>query len=256
MRQPLSERHALVTGGSRGIGASVAMALLSQGARVTLLGRERSRLEEAARGMPGDVAVVVADVADGAGVESACAEARSRAGDIDILVNNAGQAASASFARTDESLWQRMLDVNLKGAFHCTRAVLPAMLARDFGRIVNIASTAGLTGYAYCTAYCAAKHGLVGFTRALAREVASRNVTVNAVCPGFTDTDLVREAVRNIREKTGRDAAAVVESLTAHNPQGRLVQPAEVANAVLWLCLPGSESVTGQSIAVAGGEVT
>jgi NAD(P)-dependent dehydrogenase (short-subunit alcohol dehydrogenase family) len=157
--------------------------------------------------------------------------------------------------KTDDALWQRMLDVNLTGTFHCIQAALPAMLAAGFGRIVNVASTAGQVGYPYVAAYCAAKHGVIGLTRALALEVATRNITVNAVCPGYTDTDLTRESVANIRARTGRSEQEALAALVAHNPQRRLVQPAEVANAVAWLCLPGSESVTGQSISVAGGEV-
>ena len=149
----------------------------------------------------------------------------------------------------------QMLAVNLTGTYHGIRAALPGMLERGFGRIVNIASTSGLRGYPYVAAYCAAKHGVIGLTRALALEVAQRHVTVNAVCPGFTETALVEDAIANIRKVTGRSAEAAREALTRTNPQGRLIEPAEVAHAVAWLCLPGSESVTGQSIAVAGGEV-
>jgi 3-hydroxybutyrate dehydrogenase len=148
-----------------------------------------------------------------------------------------------------------MLDINLTGSFHCIRAVLPAMRAGGFGRIVNIASTAGQIGYPYVTAYCAAKHGVIGLTRALAAEVATESITVNAVCPGYTDTEIVKQTVTNIQSKTGRSEADALAALVARNPQRRLVQPIEVANAVAWLCLPGSDSVTGQSIMVAGGEV-
>jgi NAD(P)-dependent dehydrogenase (short-subunit alcohol dehydrogenase family) len=148
-----------------------------------------------------------------------------------------------------------MLAVNLTGTYLCTRAALPEMVARGTGRIVNVASTAGLVGYAYVAAYCAAKHGVVGLTRALALECAKSGVTVNAVCPGYTETDLIREAVAGIVHKTGRSEAEARAALVARNPQARMVQPAEVANAVLWLCLPGSEAITGQAIAVAGGEV-
>jgi NAD(P)-dependent dehydrogenase (short-subunit alcohol dehydrogenase family) len=190
-------------------------------------------------------------VTDADGVAAAFA----RAGAVDILVNNAGQAASAPFGRTDAALWQRMLDVNLTGAYHCTQAALPGMLDAGWGRVVNVASTAGLTGYRYVAAYCAAKHGLVGLTRALALEVASRGVTVNAVCPGFTDTDIVADAVANIVRKTGRTAIEARAQLAAANPQGRLVQPDEVAHAVAWLCMPGAAALNGQAIAVAGGEV-
>jgi NAD(P)-dependent dehydrogenase (short-subunit alcohol dehydrogenase family) len=189
--------------------------------------------------------------------ETRCAfeQAAASFGPIDILVNNAGQARSGLLHKAPDELWHQMLAVNLTGAYHGIRAALPGMLERGFGRIVNIASTSGLRGYAYVAAYCAAKHGVIGLTRALALEVAQRGVTVNAVCPGFTETALVEDAIANIRKVTGRSAEAAREALTRTNPQGRLIEPAEVAHTVAWLCLPGSESVTGQSIAVAGGEV-
>jgi NAD(P)-dependent dehydrogenase (short-subunit alcohol dehydrogenase family) len=254
--QALAGRHALVTGGGRGIGAAIAAALAGAGARVTLLGRTAAELETTAASLPGSALAVTADVTDPAQVARAFAAARAASGEISILVNNAGLAKSRPLAKTEEAFWRAMLEVNLTGAFHCTQAALPAMLAANWGRIVSVASTAGLRGYAYCTAYCAAKHGLVGFTRALALEVAKTGVTVNAVCPGYTDTGLVRDAIRNISEKTARSEAEARESLVTFNPQQRLVQPAEVASAVLWLCSPGSESMNGQSLAVAGGEVT
>lgn len=255
MTGPLAGRHVLVTGGGRGIGVAIAKALAEQGARVTILARTASQLAEAAVEMPGTTVTVTADVTDAAQVERAFAEAREAAGEIAILVNNAGRPASRALAKSAEDFWQEMLAVNLTGSYHCTRAAIPAMLAANWGRIVNISSTAGLRGYAYCTAYCAAKHGVIGMTRALALEVAKTGITVNAVCPGYTDTGVVREAVGNISAKTGRSEAEARETLVSVNPQRRLVRPEEVANAVLWLCLPGSESVNGQSIAVAGGEV-
>jgi NAD(P)-dependent dehydrogenase (short-subunit alcohol dehydrogenase family) len=253
----LSGKHAIVTGGTRGIGAAVTRALLDHGARVTVLGRSAEPRPEAGLDFnpSGGPAYATADVGDPLAVAHAFESARARSGPIDILVNNAGQAASAPFLKTDANLWRRMMTVNLDGAFHCIQAALPGMIAAGWGRIINMASTAGLTGYAYVTAYCASKHGVVGLTRALALEVATKSVTVNAVCPGFTDTDLLKESVANIVAKTGRTPEDARSELAARNPQKRLVQPEEVANAVAWLCLPGSEAVTGQTIAVAGGEV-
>jgi NAD(P)-dependent dehydrogenase (short-subunit alcohol dehydrogenase family) len=250
----LSGQHAVVTGGGRGIGLAIARGLIGQGARLTLLSRDRSQLERSAATLTGQVDIEIADVASPRQVVDAFRAVVERTGAIDILINNAGQALSAPLGKSDFDFWQQMLAVNLTGTYLCTQQVLPAMLERDNGRIVNVASTAGLTGYAYCTAYCAAKHGVVGFTRALALEVARTRVTVNAVCPGYTETDIVRDAVANIRSRTGRSEAEAVASLVARNPQGRLVQPDEVANAVVWLCLPGSESVNGQSIGISGGE--
>jgi NAD(P)-dependent dehydrogenase (short-subunit alcohol dehydrogenase family) len=249
--ETLQGKHAVVTGASRGIGLALARVLMAQGARITLMARDAQALEVAAAELGGDTAWQAVDVTDAEGVAAAFA----RAGAVDILVNNAGQAASAPFGRTDAALWQRMLDVNLTGAYHCIQAALPGMLDAGWGRVVNVASTAGLTGYRYVAAYCAAKHGLVGLTRALALEVANKGVTVNAVCPGFTDTDIVADAVANIVRKTGRTEDQARAELAAANPQGRLVQPEEVAHAVAWLCMSGAAAMNGQAIAVAGGEV-
>jgi NAD(P)-dependent dehydrogenase (short-subunit alcohol dehydrogenase family) len=251
----LEGKHALVTGGGRGIGAAVAAALIGTGARVTLTGRDADRLERQAHALGERAQGIVMDVTDGAAVSRAFQRATETFGPVQILVNNAGVARSAPFHRTDPALWQELLAVNLTGTYLCCRAALPGMLDAGFGRIVNVASTAGLTGYAYVTAYSAAKHGVIGLTRALAVETARSPVTVNAVCPGYTDTDMVREAIANIVAKTGKSDDEARAALTQRNPQQRLVRPDEVANAVLWLCLPGSDAVTGQSISVSGGEV-
>ena len=253
----LEGKHALVTGGARGIGAACARALLLHGARVTLAGRDAQALVHAVEEMSvlGDVDMQLIDVSDASSVRDGFAAAVARSGRVDILVNNAGQAAPAPFGKTDAALWQRMLDVNLTGTFHCTQAALPGMLEAQWGRIVNVASTAGLVGYRYVSAYVAAKHGVIGLTRALALEVAAKGVTVNAVCPGYTETDIVREALANIMAKTGRSQEQARAELAAGNPQKRLVQPEEVANAVVWLCQPDAAAMNGQAIAVAGGEV-
>ena len=254
----LAGRHALVTGGARGIGAAIADALLAQGAKVTLLGRDARALAKAVVRHATDgttMGFVVGDVVDADSLAAAFDGAREARGGIDILINNAGQAASAPLHKTDSALWDRMIAVNLTGTFNATRLALPGMLAARWGRIVNIASTGGLIGYRYVGAYCAAKHGVIGLTRALALEVATSGVTVNAVCPGFTETDIAAESIANIAAKTGRTAAEARAALEKMNPQGRLIQPAEVAATTLWLCQAGSSAITGQAIAVAGGEV-
>jgi NAD(P)-dependent dehydrogenase (short-subunit alcohol dehydrogenase family) len=257
MDAPLAGRHAVVTGGGRGIGAAVATALAHAGARITLMGRDRAALDAHARTLQpsANVQAVAVDVTDAASVAAAFQETARRFGAATILVNNAGQAASAPFAKTDPTLWDRMLRVNLTGTYLATQAALPGMLDAGFGRVVNVASTAGLAGYPYVSAYCAAKHGVIGLTRALAIEFARRNITVNAVCPGYTDTDIVRDAIANIQAKTGLTAEEALAELTRDNPQRRLIRPDEVASAVVWLCLPDSDAVTGQAISVSGGEV-
>jgi NAD(P)-dependent dehydrogenase (short-subunit alcohol dehydrogenase family) len=254
----LAGRHAVVTGASRGIGSTIAATLAAQGARVTLVGRDATNLNTvaAAIGGPGCAKPVLADVADSRSVQAAFEKAREQFGPVHILVNNAGQAGSAKFTQTDEALWNRIMAVNVNGTYLCTRQAVPDMLATGSGRIVNIASIAGLRGGAYISAYAASKHAVIGLTRSLALELATKNITVNAVCPGYTDTDIVRDAVANIMRKTGRTEADALESLLATNPQRRLITPEEIAHTVLWLCAPGTESITGQSIVLAGGEVT
>jgi NAD(P)-dependent dehydrogenase (short-subunit alcohol dehydrogenase family) len=252
---PLAGRHALVTGAGRGIGAAIAARLLAEGARVTVLSRTQAEIDAVATRLGNAAQALKADVTHAEETRRAFEQAAASFGPIDILVNNAGQARSGLLHKAPDELWHQMLSVNLTGTYHGIRAALPGMLERGFGRIVNIASTSGLRGYPYVAAYCAAKHGVIGLTRALALEVAQRHVTVNAVCPGFTETALIEDAIANIRKVTGRSAEAAREALTRTNPQGRLIDPVEVAHTVAWLCLPGAESVTGQSIAVAGGEV-
>jgi NAD(P)-dependent dehydrogenase (short-subunit alcohol dehydrogenase family) len=253
----LAGRHAVVTGASRGIGAVIAAALSAEGARVSLFGRDEAKLLQVSQqlGGTGHAAPVKADVADLDSVREGFAAARRHFGPVHILINNAGLAASAKFTETDLPTWNRILAVNLTGTYLCSREAVPDMLTLGFGRIVNIASIAGLRGAAYISAYSTSKHAVIGLTRSLALEYAAKNITVNAVCPGYTDTDIVKEAVANIRAKTGRTEKEALDALVATNPQRRLIAPQEVADTAVWLCKPGTESMTGQSIVIAGGEV-
>jgi NAD(P)-dependent dehydrogenase (short-subunit alcohol dehydrogenase family) len=254
MMAELAGRHALVTGGSRGIGRVTAAALARAGATVTIVGRDPATLKDAVA--RGDAhGFVVADVTDARALGDGIAGADARHGPVDILLANAGGAESAPFAKGDPELFRRMFDLNVMGSVHAIRAVLGSMVSRRFGRIVAVASTAGLKGYAYVSAYCAAKHAVVGLVRALALETATTGVTVNAVCPGYTDTDMVRTNAARIAAKTGRPAEEAVAAMVSNNPLGRLIRPEEVAGAVLYLCSADAAAVTGATLSIAGGEI-
>ena len=250
---PLSGHHAFVTGGSRGIGAAVAAALTRAGAKVTVAGRDEKAL--VAQCEAGHAAMhAVADVTSQYELAGALDRAAAAVGPIDMLVNNAGSVETGAFLKTEASAFQRMLDVHLMAAVHAVHCVLPGMAARGRGRIVNVCSTAALKGYPYVSAYIAAKHALLGLTRALALECAKTGVTVNAVCPGYTATGLVMDSVARTAARSGASRDEVAAKLARDNPQGRFVDPAEVAAAVLYLCSDGARAVNGQALAVDGGE--
>jgi NAD(P)-dependent dehydrogenase (short-subunit alcohol dehydrogenase family) len=249
----LAGRHALVTGGGTGIGAAVATALTEAGGSVTICGRRRETLDAVAAANSG-IDAVVADVTDEAAMSNLHENADARGQPFDIVVANAGMVETAPAHKTSLDLWNRTLAVNLTGAFLTVKPALARMRQRGFGRIVFIASTAGLKGYPYVAPYVAAKHGVVGLMRALAAETATAGITVNAVCPGYTETAIVTRSVARVAAATGRSEADARAALMAANPQGRLIKPAEVAAAVLWLCGENAASITGQAISLSGGE--
>jgi len=251
--------RALVTGATRGIGAAIALALAGAGWHVTLAGRSRAALEAVRASLPVAPGVAHAcvelDVTDAASVARAFAEVHARDGALQALVNNAGAVETGPLARLPLETWDRMIAINLTGVFLCTQAALPPMIAAKAGRIVNIASTAAQKGYAYCTAYAAAKHGVLGLTRSLALELASSGIAVNAVCPGYTDTDIVRSGVARLVERTGRSESESLATFTQANPLQRLIRPDEVAATVRWLCTEAPAAFTGQAFSPSGGEV-
>ena len=249
--QSLEGRHALVTGGATGIGLAITKSLRSAGARVTIASRNIERVNAVASELDG-VTGVQLDVTDADDISAVF----EQVGPVDILVNNAGIALAAPFEKTSLEQWSNIMAVNLTGVFLCTQAVLASMRERNEGRIINVASTAGLKGAPYISAYAASKHGLIGMTQSLALEIATTGITANCVCPGFTDTQMVDDAVTNITSKTGRSGDEALAKLVQYNPQKRLITPEEVADTVLWLCQDSSRSITGQSIVIGGGEIT
>ena len=252
----LQGKHAIVTGGGKGIGAAIAQALAAQGARVSILGRDASALADQAKKLGTDAFAHECDVADEGSVKAAFSACFKQFGDPYILVNNAGQAEAADFAEMPRALWNRMIAVNLTGTYLCTQQVIAKMTAAHSGRIVNIASTAGLKGYAKIAAYCASKHGVIGLTRALAQETVKLGITVNAVCPGYTDTEMAQRGIKNLQALMGKSEAEAKAMLLRTNPRGTLITPEEVAAAVMFLCSPEAASITGLALPVSGGEVT
>lgn len=255
----LEGKHAIVTGGGRGIGAAISGLLVGRGARVTIMGRSLATLERKAEELRTEAGVTVAvhecDVADAASVQLAFANATAALGPAYILVNNAGIAKSRKLAELTREIWDETIAVNLTGTYLCTAEVIPAMIEARAGRIVNVASTAGLRGYKTMTAYAASKHGVIGFTRSLALETAKSGITVNAVCPAYTDTDMSTAAIDALTHNLGKSAKEAMGMLTRNIPRGSLITPEEVAAAVVWLCSPDASGITGIAMPVAGGEV-
>jgi len=246
-------KHAIVTGGGSGVGACIALQLATAGALVTIAGRREAPLAETAA-LHDNISPVCADVTSEAEVESMVSQARESHGSVHMVIANAGAAHSVSFAKMTSTEFRQMQDVNVNGVFNVYKAVLPDMLSNRWGRLVAIASLAGLKGYGYVAHYCAAKHAVVGLTRSIAIELATKGVTANAVCPSFVDTPMTDRSVANIMQKTGKTQAESVAALVDGNPLGRLIQPEEVADTVVWLCGGSASAVNGQSIAVSGGE--
>ena len=257
--KPLKGQHAVITGGSRGIGAAISNYLAHLGADISLTGRTEKTLAKQANYIRNNYKVKVhtalGNMADEADVNRCLTSATKELGTVHILINNAGVGKSAPFHRMDTDLWNEIIGLNLTGTYLCTKQVFSEMREMGYGRIVNISSTVGLRGYPYIAAYCASKHGVIGLTRTLALECVKKGITVNAICPGYTDTDLVSEAVDEIVKMTGKHREEIQSEIDDISPMGRMVTPDEVAETVAWICLPSSASITGQSIVVSGGAV-
>lgn len=241
--------HVVITGGGTGVGAEVAQQFARAGYAVTIMGRTEATLQ--AQGL----SYQVCDVTDVASVAAAFDAARAQLGPITVVVANAGAATSVPFAKMTAADLTSMIDVNLGGVFNVWQAAFPDMKAAGTGRMIAIASTAGLKGYAYVSGYCAAKHGVVGLTRALAQELAATGITVNAICPGFIETPMLERSIANIVDKTGLTAEDAARSLTKGNPQRRFIQTDEIAGTALWLCSDAARSVNGQALSISGGEI-
>lgn len=252
----LQHRIALITGGGRGIGRAIAQAFAQEGARVVLGARTREQVNDAAAEIGASAMAVVCDVSDVASVHAMFATVQEKLGrGPDILVNNAGIAESSPFAKTTDELWQRHISTNLNGTFYCTRAALPSMIERGWGRVINVASIAGKTGAPYIAAYSASKHGVLGLTRSVALEVAAKGITVNAICPGYVDTEMTSRGIENITAKTGHSASKALEAIKKMSPQNRLITPEEVAALALLLASEEGGGINGQAINVDGGSV-